>query len=68
MANLKQVKTRVATAHTALAKAAALLTVIEPEDPAHRYMEREIVKVCGRLEGVLAIIDHSDSTNEADRP
>lgn len=60
MANVQEVRTRLATAHTALERAAALLQVMDSvagsaSAPSEfRYMERELHKLLGRLEALDA--------------
>ena len=61
MADLRQVRTRLATAHTALTNAASILDVLNAEageTTELNYMQREMHKLLGRLEALDAGLAH----------
>ena len=66
MATLKQAISRVASAATSIDKANAILDVLsDGRRELHRYpplafMKKELTKIQGRLEGVLAIMEDEE--------
>ena len=60
MASIQQVRTRLATAHTALQAAASLMDALTYQENSSEfeYMERELHKILGRLEALDAGLVH----------
>lgn len=60
MASVQQVRTRLATAHTALQTAASLMDTLTYQENSSEfeYMERELHKILGRLEALDAGLVH----------